>query len=79
MLLAGGEGTRLQPSPQQWAKPAVPSGGKHRIIDLPISNCLNSFTDNIGIVTQDLAVPIHQFLCEAKLWCAGPRVPRGQS
>lgn len=79
MLLAGGEGKRLHPLTQQWAKPAVPFGGKQRIIDFPISNCLNSFIDNIGIVTQYRADSIHQYLSEAKTWSAGPRAQRGQT
>ena len=42
MLLAGGQGTRLQVLTQDMAKPAVPYGGKYRIIDFPLSNCANS-------------------------------------
>jgi len=79
MLLAGGEGKRLHPLTQQWAKPAVPFGGKQRIIDFPISNCLNSGIENIGIVTQYRAESIHQYLSESKPWHYAPSAQRGQT
>ncbi|OAO89071.1 hypothetical protein AXX17_ATUG04820, partial [Arabidopsis thaliana] len=68
MLLAGGEGKRLNPLTGKWAKPAVPFGGKHRIIDFPISNCLNSGIDNIGILTQYKADSIHSYVRKGQLW-----------
>ena len=52
MLLAGGQGTRLGVLTEDMAKPAVPFGGKYRIIDFPISNCINSDIDTIGVLTQ---------------------------
>ena len=52
MLLAGGQGSRLYALTQKLAKPAVPFGGKYRIIDFPLSNCINSGIDTVGILTQ---------------------------
>ena len=52
MLLAGGQGSRLYALTQKLAKPAVPFGGKYRIIDFPLSNCVNSGIDTVGVLTQ---------------------------
>ena len=52
MLLAGGQGSRLGVLTQKVAKPAVSFGGKYRIIDFPLSNCINSGVDTVGILTQ---------------------------
>lgn len=52
MLLAGGQGSRLKALTTKMAKPAVPFGGKYRIIDFPLSNCSNSGIDTVGILTQ---------------------------
>ena len=52
MLLAGGQGSRLGVLTTKIAKPAVPFGGKYRIIDFPLSNCTNSGIDTVGILTQ---------------------------
>ena len=52
MLLAGGQGSRLYALTEKLAKPAVPFGGKYRIIDFPLSNCVNSGIDTVGILTQ---------------------------
>ena len=52
MLLAGGQGSRLYVLTQHMAKPAVPFGGKYRIIDFPLSNCVNSGIDTVGVLTQ---------------------------
>ena len=52
MILAGGEGTRLAPLTDQRAKPAVPFGGKYRIIDFVLSNFVNSGIDSIFVLTQ---------------------------
>lgn len=68
MLLAGGEGKRLHPLTQQWAKPAVPFGSKQRIIDFPVNNCLNSGIQSIGVVTQYRAESIHNHLRGANGW-----------
>ena len=52
MLLAGGQGSRLHVLTRKTAKPAVPFGGKYRIIDFPLSNCVNSGIDTVGILTS---------------------------
>ena len=52
MLLAGGQGSRLYALTRDMAKPAVPYGGKYRIIDFPLSNCTNSGIDTVGVLTQ---------------------------
>ena len=52
MLLAGGQGSRLGVLTNHMAKPAVPFGGKYRIIDFPLSNCVNSDIDTVGVLTQ---------------------------
>ena len=52
MLLAGGQGSRLGVLTQKVAKPAVSFGGKYRIIDFPLSNCINSGIDTVGVLTQ---------------------------
>ena len=62
MLLAGGQGSRLGVLTKKLAKPAVPFGGKYRIIDFPLSNCVNSGIDAVGILTQyqPLVLTIHR-------------------
>ena len=50
MLLAGGQGSRLYALTKDMAKPAVPYGGKYRIIDFPLSNCVNSGIDTVGVL-----------------------------
>ncbi len=52
MLLAGGQGSRLGILTSKVAKPAVAFGGKYRIIDFPLSNCINSGVDTVGVLTQ---------------------------
>ena len=52
MLLAGGQGSRLYALTHKIAKPAVSFGGKYRIIDFPLSNCVNSGIDTVGVLTQ---------------------------
>lgn len=52
MLLAGGQGSRLGVLTQKMAKPAISFGGKYRIIDFPLSNCINSGVDTVGVLTQ---------------------------
>ena len=56
MLLAGGQGSRLYALTHDMAKPAVPYGGKYRIIDFPLSNCVNSGIDTVGVLTQYLSL-----------------------
>ena len=51
MLLAGGQGSRLGILTKNIAKPAVPYGGKYRIIDFPLSNCINSGIETVGVLT----------------------------
>ena len=52
LILGGGAGQRLYPLTRQRAKPAVPLGGKYRLIDIPVSNCINSDVHRIFILTQ---------------------------
>ena len=52
MLLAGGQGSRLYALTNKIAKPAVAFGAKYRIIDFPLSNCINSGIDTVGVLTQ---------------------------
>lgn len=68
MLLAGGEGKRLSPLTSKQAKPAVPFGGHYRIIDFPLSNCVNSGIDTIGVLTQYEADSLHQHIGEGHAW-----------
>ncbi|GAA0379442.1 glucose-1-phosphate adenylyltransferase [Paenibacillus motobuensis] len=68
MLLAGGEGRRLSPLTSKLAKPAVPFGGHYRIIDFPLSNCVNSGIDTIGVLTQYEAESLHKHIGEGKAW-----------
>ena len=56
MLLAGGQGSRLGILTKKIAKPAVPYGGKYRIIDFPLSNCVNSGISTVGVLTQYLSL-----------------------
>ncbi|MBR1746980.1 MAG: glucose-1-phosphate adenylyltransferase [Clostridia bacterium] len=68
MLLAGGQGTRLGVLTQQVAKPAVPFGGKYRIIDFPISNTINSGIDTIGVLTQYQPFELNQYIGNGQPW-----------
>ena len=52
LILGGGAGSRLQPLTRERSKPAVPVAGKYRLVDIPISNCINSGIRNIFILTQ---------------------------
>ena len=52
IILGGGAGTRLQPLTTTRAKPAVPLGGKYRLIDIPVSNCINAGIEKIYVLTQ---------------------------
>jgi glucose-1-phosphate adenylyltransferase len=62
LILGGGRGTRLYPLTRQRSKPAVPVAGKYRLIDIPISNCLNSGLHNIYVLTQFLSVSLHRHI-----------------
>ncbi|AIQ13163.1 glucose-1-phosphate adenylyltransferase [Paenibacillus durus] len=68
MLLAGGEGRRLAPLTSSMAKPAVPFGGHFRIIDFPLSNCVNSGIDTIGVLTQYEAGSLHSHIGTGEAW-----------
>lgn len=68
MLLAGGQGTRLGELTQEVAKPAVPFGGKYRIIDFPISNTINSGIDTIGVLTQYQPFELNQYIGNGQPW-----------
>lgn len=76
MLLAGGEGRRLSPLTSKQAKPAVPFGSKYRIIDFPLSNCVNSGIDTIGVLTQYEADSLHQHIGDGEAWGL-PRTENG--
>ena len=65
VILGGGQGTRLYPLTRLRAKPAVPIGGKYRLIDVPISNCLNSGVQKIYVVTQFLSASLHRHIYQA--------------
>ena len=62
LILGGGRGTRLYPLTQFRAKPAVPIGGKYRLIDIPLSNCINSGVDQIYVLTQFNSASLHNHL-----------------
>lgn len=62
VILGGGRGTRLYPLTKLRAKPAVPIGGKYRLIDIPISNCLNSGIQKIYVLTQFLSASLHRHI-----------------
>src|SRR5439155_25113609 len=59
IIMGGGVGTRLFPLTKDRAKPAVPLGGKYRIVDIPISNCLNSGLRSIYVLTQFNSISLH--------------------
>ncbi len=68
MLLAGGQGTRLGVLTRNVAKPAVPFGGKYRIIDFPLSNCINSGIDTVGVLTQYQPFELNQYIGNGQPW-----------
>lgn len=68
MLLAGGQGSRLGVLTSKIAKPAVPYGGKYRIIDFPLSNCINSGIDTVGILTQYKPLELNDYIGSGKPW-----------
>lgn len=68
MLLAGGQGSRLGVLTSRIAKPAVPYGGKYRIIDFPLSNCSNSGIDTVGILTQYKPLELNDYVGSGKPW-----------
>ena len=68
MLLAGGQGTRLQVLTKDMAKPAVPFGGKYRIIDFPLSNCANSGISTVGVLTQFMPLELNSYMGNGNPW-----------
>ena len=68
MLLAGGQGSRLGVLTSHVAKPAVAYGGKYRIIDFPLSNCVNSGIDTVGVLTQYQPLALHRYIGSGQPW-----------
>lgn len=68
MLLAGGQGTRLHALTKDMAKPAVPFGGKYRIIDFPLSNCVNSGISTVGVLTQFMPLELNSYMGNGQPW-----------
>ena len=68
MLLAGGQGSRLYVLTGDMAKPAVPFGGKFRIIDFPLSNCTNSGIDTVGVLTQYRPLELNSYIGSGQPW-----------
>lgn len=68
MILAGGQGSRLGALTKKIAKPAVPFGGKYRIIDFPLSNCHNSGIHTVGILTQYQPLALHNYIGNGSAW-----------
>ena len=68
MLLAGGQGSRLYDLTRQTAKPAVTFAGKYKIIDFPLSNCINSSIDTVGVLTQYQPLALNEYLGNGAPW-----------
>lgn len=68
MLLAGGQGSRLGILTKSIAKPAVPYGGKYRIIDFPLSNCVNSGISTVGVLTQYQPLELNDYIGNGQAW-----------
>ena len=68
MLLAGGQGSRLYVLTENMAKPAVPFGGKNRIIDFPLSNCTNAGIDTVGVLTQYRPLELNSYIGSGQPW-----------
>lgn len=68
MLLAGGQGSRLKSLTYNIAKPAIPFGGKYRIIDFPLSNCMNSEIHTVGVLTQYQPHVLHNYIGQGIPW-----------
>ena len=76
MILAGGRGSRLYALTQKTAKPAVSFGGKYRIVDFPLSNCVNSNIDTVGIATQYQPQKLNEVHRQRPALGPGPSVRR---
>ena len=68
MLLAGGQGSRLFALTNNIAKPAVAFGAKYRIIDFPLSNCINSGIDTVGVLTQYQPLILNEYIGSRGIW-----------
>ena len=68
MLLAGGQGSRLYALTRDMAKPGIPFGGKYRIIDFPLSNCINSGIDTVGVLTQYKPLQLNSYIGSGNAW-----------
>lgn len=68
MILAGGQGSRLGVLTRKLAKPAVPFGGKYRIIDFPLSNCVNSGIETVGVLTQYQPLVLNEYVGNGQPW-----------
>lgn len=68
MLLAGGQGSRLGVLTKNLAKPAVPYGGKYRIIDFPLSNCIHSGIETVGVLTQYQPLELNDYIGSGRPW-----------
>ncbi|MCL1823612.1 MAG: glucose-1-phosphate adenylyltransferase [Oscillospiraceae bacterium] len=68
MILAGGQGSRLYALTQDMAKPAVHYGGKYRLIDFPLSNCVNSGIDTVGVLTQYQPLVLNEYIGNGHPW-----------
>ncbi|MCH3972654.1 MAG: glucose-1-phosphate adenylyltransferase [Oscillospiraceae bacterium] len=68
MILAGGQGSRLGVLTKKIAKPAVPYGGKYRIIDFPLSNCVNSGIETVGVLTQYQPLELNEYIGSGQPW-----------
>ena len=68
MLLAGGQGSRLYALTNNIAKPAVPFGAKYRLIDFPLSNCVNSGIDTVGVLTQYQPLVLNEYIGNGQPW-----------
>ncbi len=64
VIMGGGKGTRLHPLTKMRSKPAVPIAGKYRLIDIPISNCINSGINRVAILTQFNSVSLHRHISQ---------------
>ena len=79
MILAGGRGSRLHELTNKVAKPAVSYGGKYRIVDFPLSNCINSGIDTVGVLTQYQPLRLNTHIGIGIPWDSGPQRWRGIS